>query len=349
MKTLLKLEISAELLKHISEIDEFKGSWRSLQNLAPERLLSLRKIATIESVGSSTRIEGSLLTDDEVEKLLSGVQLTSFRERDQQEVSGYADLMEMVFTSWEEISLSENQIKQLHRILLKLSTKDQRHLGEYKKFANHVEAYDIEGKSLGVIFQTTSPFDTPGEMERLIEWTNKQVKPSSKFHPLLVIAEFVVKFLAIHPFQDGNGRLSRALTTLLLLRSGYVYVPYCSMERIIEENKDNYYLSLRRAQGTLGKDESGFKHWVEFFISCLLQQKRILARKMESELTMASLSPLSEKILQVVRDHGRITIRDAVTITGANRNTVKDHIFKLVDSGHLVKKGQGRGVWYEKS
>ena len=254
----------------------------------------------------------------------------------------------MVFTSWQDISLTENHIKQLHNVLLKHSEKDQRHLGEYKKFPNHVEAYDAMGNSLGIVFKTTTPFDTPQAMSELIAWTSENLKEDGQHHALLVIAAFIVQFLAIHPFQDGNGRLSRAITTLLLLRTGYHYVPYCSLERMIEENKDNYYLSLRRAQATIGKDESGFRHWVEFFINCLLQQKRILARKIDAEQAIASLSPLSEKIMQIVKDHGRITIRDGVTLSGANRNTVKDHIFKLVDAGHLVKKGQGRGVWYEK-
>jgi Fic family protein len=346
---LKKLVIDDKLLKYIAEIDEFKGSWKVLSTLAPERLNTLRRIATIESVGSSTRIEGSELSDDEVEKLLSGVKLTSFRARDQQEVTGYAGLMELVFNSWQEIDLTENHIKQLHSVLLKHSDKDQRHLGEYKKFPNHVEAYDEIGQSLGVIFNTTIPFDTPTKMKVLIAWTNKELEVDAKHHVLLVIATFIVRFLAIHPFQDGNGRLSRAITSLLLLRAGYLYVPYCSLERIIEENKDNYYLALRRAQGTLDKDESSLNHWIDFFVSCLLQQKRVLARKIEAEQAVASLSPLSEKLLQIVKDHGRVTVREGVTLTGTNRNTVKDHLFRLVDSGHIVKKGRGRGVWYEKS
>ena len=220
MDFLANLEITQKILRRIAEIDEFKGQWQALGRLAPDRLSALKKIATIESIGSSTRIEGVRLTDAEIERLLTGIQVFSFRSRDEQEVAGYAELMEMVFSSWSEIALTENHIKQFHGILLKHSDKDERHRGNYKTLPNHVEAFDENGKSLGVIFETASPFDTPRKMEALIAWTNEEMNKNTH-HPLLIIAAFVVRFLAIHPFQDGNGRLSRALTTLLLLRSGY--------------------------------------------------------------------------------------------------------------------------------
>ena len=153
-----------------------------------------------------------------------GVKTFSFRTRDEQEVGGYAETMETVFSSFREIPLTENFIRQLHGMLLKFSTKDERHRGDYKKFPNHVEAFDAEGKSQGVIFQTASPFQTPALMKELVEWTNKELN-EKELHPLLIIGIFVLVFLQIHPFQDGNGRLSRILTTLLLLREGFAYVP----------------------------------------------------------------------------------------------------------------------------
>src|ERR1700744_782901 len=128
--------ITPELLALISEIDEFKGAWRALGTLAPERLRALRHIATIESIGSSTRIEGSKLTDREVERLLADLEIKKFESRDEQEVAGYAEVMETVFSAWQHIPINENHIKQLHRDLLRYSEKDDRHRGEYKKMPN---------------------------------------------------------------------------------------------------------------------------------------------------------------------------------------------------------------------
>jgi Fic family protein len=225
--------IEPEMLDLIAELDEFEGAWRALSTLAPKRLSALRRVATIESIGSSTRIEGSKLSDRDVEKMLSNVEVRSFETRDEQEVAGYAGVMETIFASWSVLPLTENHVRQLHRDLLRYSTKDERHRGEYKKLDNHVEAFDSNGKSVGIVFQTASPFDTPRLMVELIEWTTEALS-NRTLHPLLIIAVFVVVFLEIHPFQDGNGRLSRTLTTLLLLRAGYAYVPYSSLESVIE-------------------------------------------------------------------------------------------------------------------
>jgi Fic family protein len=348
MDSLDNTRITPELVKAIGEIDEFKGRWETLGNLVPERLWALRRIATIESIGSSTRIEGVKLTNDEIEQLLSGVRIQSFRTRDEQEVAGYAELMELIFASFADIPLTENHIHQLHGILLKHSHKDERHRGNYKKLPNHVEAFDETGRSLGVIFETAAPFDTPRLMGDLVATTNRALA-EGHHHPLLIVGHFVVRFLAIHPYQDGNGRLSRALTTLLLLRAGYSYVPYSSLERIVEDSKDQYYAALRRAQATLDGDESKLIDWLTFFIRCLVQQKEVLGRKIERERLMAPLAPLSEKLLSIVLDHGRVTVREAADLTGANRNTIKDHLKRLVDGGRLTRRGRGRGTWYEKA
>jgi len=338
--------ITQRLLNDIARIDEFKGRWASIGRLAPERLSSLRRIATIESVGSSTRIEGSKLTDDEVEALLTGIEIRSFQSRDEQEVAGYADVMELILESYSEITLTENHIKQLHGTLLKHSEKDERHRGQYKKVPNSVEAFDETGQRIGVIFETATPLETPYRMADLVTWTNAALK-SGEHHPLLVIGYFVIQFLAIHPFQDGNGRLSRALTTLLLLQNGYDYVPYSAMERIIEDRKEEYYIALRRGQATLGGEESQLNEWITFFITCLVQQVDVLDRRVAEEQMMAPLPALSAQILNIVQEHGRVTVREAVALTGANRNTVKSHIQKLVKMGQLSTHGRGRGTWYE--
>ncbi len=348
MEPLAQAVITPELLRLIAEVDEFKGRWEAFGNLAPERLFALLRIATIESVGSSTRIEGVKLRDDQIEKLLLGLDVGSFGSRDEQEVVGYAELMEMIFESSADIPLTENTIRQLHGILLKYSHKDERHRGSYKTLSNNVEAFDADGRSVGIIFETATPFDTPRLMASLIAWTNETLA-GREHHPLFIIAVFVVRFLAIHPFQDGNGRLSRALTTLMLLRAGYRYVPYSSLERIVEDSKDEYYMALRRAQTTLDQDESQLTDWITFFVRALHRQKEVLERKIEQERLMAPLAPLSSMLLTIVAEHGRVTVREAEALTKANRNTIKDHLAKLVAAGKLVRQGRGRGTWYEKA
>jgi Fic family protein len=340
------LQITPEILGLISEIDEFKGAWRAFGTLAPERLSALRRVATIESIGSSTRIEGSKLSDQEVEKLLSNLEIKSFETRDAQEVAGYAETMELVFQSWEEITLTENHIKQLHRDLLKHSEKDEHHRGQYKTSPNSVAAFNDSGEQVGIVFETATPFDTPRLMAEDVGWVREQLE-TRQLHPLLVTAIFVVVFLEIHPFQDGNGRLSRILTTLLLLRAGYAYVPYSSLESVIEQSKEGYYLALRQTQGTIRSDAPNWQPWLLFFLHALQQQMKRLAKKVEREKIVLSAMPeLQVQIVEYAREHGRVTIGDMVILTGTSRNTLKQHFRQLVEKQHLVLHGSGRGAWY---
>ncbi len=334
------------MLGIIAEIDEFRGSWQLLGRLTPERLQQLKKVATIESIGSSTRIEGSKLSDKEVEKLLANLEAYAFVSRDEQEVAGYAYVCEEVFQGFESINFTENIIKQLHGWLLKFSDKDQRHRGDYKKLSNNVEAFDENMKSLGVVFETTSPFETPMKMQELIAWTALQLEQKT-LHPLLIIGMFIVAFLAIHPFQDGNGRLSRILTTLLLLKSGYLYVPYSSLESIIELNKESYYLALRRTQGSLKSDSPDFEPWLIFFLRALQKQKLHLEQKVTREkVLLLQISELSSRIITSLHEHGRLGIGDIEKLIGANRNTLKKHLGDLVHSGNILRFGKGKATWY---
>ena len=342
-----KIAITQELLKLIAEIDEFKGKWEALKNMSPERLRQLRKVATIESIGSSTRIEGAKLTDMQIETLLSNLSATSFKTRDQQEVAGYAEAMDIVFQAYEDMTITENHIRQLHQTLLRHSSKDERHRGEYKKLDNHVVAIDGHGKEIGVVFETATPFDTPREMEELVRWVNKAIAENS-FHPLLIVAIFVVVFLAIHPFQDGNGRLSRILTTLMLLRTGYSYVPYASLESVVEDNKDLYYKALRRTQTTLKAGNTDWEPWLGFFLRCLKKQKINLAAKIEKEKAPddTALPALSLQVLELLRKHERLSIAEMVEHTGANQNTLKVRLRELVSIGRIQRHGKARATWY---
>lgn len=338
--------ITPEILAFLSKLDEFKGAWRALGTLAPERLLALRRVATIESIGSSTRIEGSRLSDRAVEALLEKIELKSFASRDEQEVAGYAEVMELLFSAWQHIPFNENHISQLHRDLLAYSPKDERHCGNYKTHENRVSAFDAHGNEIATIFQTASPFDTPRLMRELVEWT-RNTRESQSLHPLLIVAVFVVVFLEIHPFKDGNGRLSRILTTLLLMQAGYVYVPYSSLESVIEQNKQGYYIALRQTQGTIRTEAPNWQPWIAFFLSSLCSQVKRLEIKIEREqLLLATLPELSLQLLTIACEHGRVTVASAQAQTKANRHTIRLHMGKLLAAGQLVQQGAGRGTWY---
>lgn len=344
-----KLTLALDLVKLIAEVDEFKGRWEALKTLSPDRLSALRKVATIESIGSSTRIEGAKLSDAQVETLMSNIEIRSFATRDEQEVAGYAEAMDLVFEAFDDMRLTENHIRQLHQSLLRHNPKDERHRGSYKTLPNNIVAFDAEGREIGVVFETATPFDTPREMEELVAWAGKAIDEEA-LHPLLIVAVFTVVFLAIHPFQDGNGRLSRVLTTLLLLRAGYAYVPYASLERVIEENKDIYYKALRRTQTTLASEAPDWEPWLGFFLRCLKKQKDGLAARLDRERAAQggeeTLPALALYIVKTLRDRERLTIAEIADMTGANRNTLKVRLRELVASGRIRQHGRARATWY---
>jgi Fic family protein len=254
--------------------------------------------------------------------------------------------MDQVFDAFEQIPVTENMIGQLHQDLLRHSTKDERHRGRYKTLPNHVAAFDADGKEIGIVFQTTSPFDTPREMEALVAWFNKAERERS-LHPLLLIGGFIVVFLAIHPFQDGNGRLSRVLTTLMLLRAGYAHVPYSSLESIIETAKESYYRALRRTQTTLGTDQPDWEAWLMFFLRSLVKQKDALAKKIAiNDADADDLHPLAKKIVSLLPDHETLTLGQLVQLTAGKPSTLKLRLKELVEKGYLLPKGKGRGAYY---
>jgi Fic family protein len=305
-------------------------------------------VATIESVGSSTRIEGSQLTDQQVEMLLAKLEIQSFETRDEQEVAGYAAAMNLIYDSAEILPLTENHLLQLHAILLQHSTKDERHRGAYKTLPNHVAAFDPTGREIGIVFQTTSPFDTPQEMAALTAWLMKR-ELQRDLHPLLVTAIYTVVFLKIHPFQDGNGRLSRILPTLLLLRAGYAYVPFASLEAVIEQNKEGYYRNLRATQRTLGEPSPDWRPWLEFFLLTLKRQTIALGSKIDAQAAALNHLSTAERILlDRVATTGRISVAEAVALTGESRNTLRKRLAGLMAKGFLVLEGAGRGAAYRK-
>jgi Fic family protein len=336
----------AELLRLLGEIDEFKGHWRKLGEIRAERLASLRQVTTIESAGSSTRIEGAQLSDEEVARVLQGLRVDSFRERDEGEVRGYGELLQTIFDNFREIPLTENYIKQLHKILLGHVEKDAWHRGEYKKQGNPVEARYPDGR-VEVIFQTATPFDTPRLMAELVAASNEALDGNTA-HPLVVVAGFTIAFLAIHPFQDGNGRLSRALTALMMLRAGYEYIPYASVERIVEENKTGYYHALRVSQHAMQTDPADFGVWLLFFLRVLQSQKRVLAGKLEIERSVVRLKDIQVRVLELVERRARATTREVAVALSIDQRAARYHLGLLVDQGLLEAHGARRGRYYSR-
>jgi Fic family protein len=254
-----------------------------------------------------------------------------------------------VLGAYEDLRITENHIRQLHQTVLRHSSKDERHRGSYKSLSNNVVAFNVDGAQIGVVFETATPFDTPREMEALVAWTRKAIEEEAH-HPLLIVAVFIVTFLAIHPFQDGNGRLSRVLTTLMLLRAGYAYVPYASLERVIEDNNDLYYKALRRTQTTLKGDAPDWEPWIGFFLRSLKKQKDRLAARLDheraSQASDDSLPDLAREVLKALRAQERLTIGEIAEITGANRNTIKVRLRELVAAGRVRQHGKARATWY---
>ena len=340
------LAITHEILLAISEVDEFKGAWKTHSQLPSEQLTALKCVADIESIGASTRIEGGKLSDLEIDDLLGNLLAKRFVTTDEQEAAGYAEVLNKVLRNHSITNLTESYIQQLHSELMQYSPKDDWHRGQYKKSNNHIEARDIDGDSLGVVFETTAPDKTEARMKELINWTTLTFA-EKKLHPVLTTAIFVADFLAIHPFQDGNGRLSRLLTTYLLLKSGYAYVPYSSLEAILESNKETYYVALRQTQTTLQSDAPNWQPWVTFFVKSLKEQKRKLERKIENERLLLTRLPLvSQQIVDLIKSRGRITIGEVEIISGINRNTLKKHLEALSNEHQIQKHGTTKGAWY---
>jgi Fic family protein len=349
--------LSQEIWRMISQIDEYKGRWIAGAQLNPQALGRLKRSVLITSTGASTRIEGAKLSDEDIEKMMRGIDIQRFADRDKQEARGYYELLENVFDSWKSINLSENAIKHFHKELLKYVAKDERHRGEYKKQENKVIMVDKAGQSVGVLFDTTSAFLTPKEMQELVEWTQEAVK-EKKYHPLLIIANFIVEFLAIHPFQDGNGRLSRILTNLLLLRDGYQYMPYVSHEKLIEDNKPEYYLALRKSQKTflptiaLAKEGKTPKEdiipWLEFFFTILLKQSQTAIDLLSKENIEKLLSPKQLKVWEYFQQTNEATPAQIATATNIARPTINQSLDKLLRLKKIERLGQGRATRYKK-
>lgn len=339
-------EITHKIYGLISQIDELKGQWKMGANLSPQTLNMLKRSVIVTSSGASTRIEGARLTDEQVEKLLKGLKIQKLATRDEQEVAGYAELLTNIFDSYKKLELSENAIKHFHSELLKYSEKNIRHRGEYKFGSNRVEARDTDGNLVGVLFDPTPPHLVKKEMSELLE-TTTDILSKKEIHPLIVIGNFIFEFLAIHPFQDGNGRASRVLTNLLLLKNGYEYVPYVSHEKLIEDNKNEYYLALNKSQKTWKTRQEDISPWLLFFLTVFLKQTQMAIGLLTKESIENLLSEKQLAVWNYLNEHEVITpkeLRDNLKIAGP---TVAQILKKLLAMKKIERIGKGRATRYK--
>lgn len=338
--------LPSSIWQKIAEIDGLKGQWIGGAKLNPQVLGRLKKSVIVTSTGASTRIEGARLSDDDIEKLMKGISIQQFANRDKQEVQGYFELLTNVFNSWDELRFSENLIKHFHQELLKYVDKDQLHRGEYKKQENKVHMIDEAGQSVGILFDTTPAYLTPMAMAELTTVTTQELA-SGKYHPLLLIGHFIVQFLQIHPFSDGNGRLSRILTNLLLLQAGYAYIPYISHEKIIEDNKPDYYMSLRQSQKTFATKNPTVIPWLDFFLDVVLEQSQYAIGLLTTENLEKLLSPTQIKVWEYLQRQKEATPMELSEKLNIPRPTINQVTSKLIALKKIERLGQGRAVKYK--
>ena len=348
MESKLQFDFATQqsILRKIAFIDAFQSRWQIEQLDEKLFLRQLKTEAMLESTGSSTRIEGSTLTNNEVESVLKNIKVSQLKTRDEQEVIGYYEVLTLIMENFASIPLSENYISQLHGQLLRHSEKDERHRGGYKNLSNQVVATS-PGGTQKIVFNTTAPHLTPMSMRDLVDWTNKTFENDS-LHPLLTIAVFVYEFLSIHPFQDGNGRLSRLLTTLLLLSKGYDFVQYCSFENLIEERKKDYYRSLMDGQQKRGKSDETIEKWLIFFLDGLIKLTQQLTEKREQYKALKGyLNERQKHLIDLIKENKSVQISDLTRlIPTISRATLKNDIALLVQRRILISVGKGRGVRY---
>lgn len=335
-----------QLISKISLLDTFKGKWEGIEKKENRYLKELKRIATIESIGSSTRIEGATLMDSEIEQLLKTVKISKLEKRDEQEVIGYYDALDVVLENYADFKLTENNIKHLHKFLLKHSDKDKHHFGKYKTLSNKVVANYPKGVQK-IIFNTTEPHLVQKEMQELLQWSTAAFE-NKRIHPLIIIAAFVYEFLSIHPFQDGNGRLSRLLTTLLLLQSGYHFVQYLSFEHLIEQKKTHYYRALMSGQKNRYSNKEKIYEWLLFFLNNLAE----LVNKLETKYKIYQskggyVNERQKKILDALDKLQPAGLSDvSAYFPKLSRNTLKKDVSYLLHQ-HLIEQiGKGRATMY---
>lgn len=339
--------IEPHVVAILAEIDGIKGEFKSGLRMSPQAITSLKRSVIITSAGASTRIEGSKLSDKAVQNILSKLSISKFSDRDSQEVQGYLEVLQNVFNAYQTLPIRESIIQSLHREALKYSTKDELHRGKYKTKENAVGVQNEDGTVKEIIFETTEAWVVEKEMSELIQWTHDAFE-NKRFHALLITANFLVEFLKIHPFEDGNGRLSRVLTNLLLIRNGYLFTQYVSHEQIVERRKDEYYLALQQSQTSFKTDRPTIDPWLNFFLGVVKEQATKALMYLHDEQAEDILSPKQLDVWKYLSSVNNASPAEISRSTNVGLPTVRQALARLVTMGKVKILGRGSSTRYTK-
>ena len=329
-----------EVINYLSLIHEYKGKQSIYVQQRPSEMERLIEIAKVQSTEASNSIEGIRTTETRLRQLMS--EKTSPRNRDEKEIAGYRDTLNIVHENFEYIPLTPNYILQLHKILL--SHTDSGFGGSFKNVQNYISATDAEGRRF-TLFTPLAPYETPEAVQEICDEYNRAIG-EGEVDPLLIIPVFIHDFLCIHPFLDGNGRMSRLLTTLLLYRAGYEIGKYISLEAKIAKNKDAYYATLEDAQIGWHEQQDDPTAFVKYLLGTIIAAYR----DFDDRLQIISPTSLDTVKNAIENKLGKFTKRDILEFCPSlSASTVERHLKKLTAEGHISKHGAGKSTFYVKN
>jgi len=332
--------LSPEIVSMLSMIHEFKGEQNLFIEAKSDTLTQLVEIAKIQSTEASNRIEGIYTSDERLKQLVSNK--TMPQSRNEQEIAGYRDVLSTIHESYEFIPVKPPMILQLHRDLYKFSGKSIG--GTYKNSDNVIAEEDSQGNRF-IRFQPVPAWETAESIESLCKAFDDEMS-RGEADPLLIIPMFILDFLCIHPFNDGNGRMSRLLTLLLLYRSGYIVGKYISIEKAIETSKDTYYDSLQSSSYGWHTGENDYAPFVRYTLGVILSAYREFSSRVKVLATSGLSKP--ERIREIIKDTlGKITKTQIMEkCPDISQVTVQRALSDLVTSGEILKIGGGRYTAY---
>lgn len=332
--------LTPEIVSMLTQIHEYKGKQNLFIESSADVLTHLVDIAKVQSTEASNKIEGIYTSNERIKKL--ALSKTNPQNRAEEEIAGYRDVLNTIHANHDEIPLRPNIILQLHRDLYKFNTAT--YGGQYKSVDNVIAEEDSEGNRF-IRFQPVSAWEVPESVEKLCSEFNNAIA-RELIDPLLAIPMFVLDFLCIHPFNDGNGRMSRLLTLLLLYRSGYIVGKYISIEKMIESTKDSYYDALQKSSSGWHENNNDYAPFVKYMLSVLLAAHREFASRVQ--LLIESKLSKPERIAKIIEDTlGKITKQEILEkCPDISETTVQRALADLLRNNKIKKISGGRYTSY---
>ena len=332
--------LTPEIVTMLSQIHEYKGEQNLFIEAQSDTLTQLVEMAKIQSTEASNKIEGIYTSDERLKKLVTNK--TTPKTRNEQEIAGYRDILSTIHESYEFIPVRPSIILQLHRDLYKFSGKT---IGGSYKNADNVIAEEDDAGNRFVRFEPVPAWETPSAIEELCAAFD-DVMNRSEADPLLIIPMFILDFLCIHPFNDGNGRMSRLLTLLLLYRAGYIVGKYISIEKVIEASKKTYYEALQNSSQSWHEEKNDYSHFVRYMLCVILSAYRDFSARVRVLTTSGMSKP--DRIREIIKDTlGKITKTEIMQkCPDVSQVTVQRTLNELVKSGDIIKIGGGRYTSY---